>query len=318
MRSPAAVRLPLLLTLALASACGAKTGLRLFGGSETETSEGGTSQGGAPGGGAPEGGGGAGPGGMGGEGGTGGMPPECEPGALLVYLVSSNNVLYSYKPSNGQLKTKGVLSCDSSGNASPFSMSVDRQGVAFVLYNDGNLYRVATKDASCESTAFVPNQNGFLTFGMGFARNLDTETDELFVSDIKFGGTSNGLARIDTDTLDLTVVGPYDSPITDRMEMTSASDGNLYGYSLDQNGGGGWVVQLDKTTAAVLDQTFLPVGDQSSALAFAFWNDDFYIFTSGGSVTDVTRYRPADGSVTALQQIGDVIVGAGVSTCDPM
>jgi hypothetical protein len=32
---------------------------------------------------------------MGGDGGQGGSPPECEPGALLVYLVSQNNNLYS-------------------------------------------------------------------------------------------------------------------------------------------------------------------------------------------------------------------------------
>ena len=295
---------------AWAIACGARSELEVIsgasGGSVAEGGEGG--EGGV--------GGVGGDGGVGGEGGQGGMPPECEPGALLVYLVSSTNQLYSYRPSDGALAIKGTLACDSSG-PTPFSMGVDRTGLAFVLYNDGNLYRVKTSDASCEETDFMPNQFGFTTFGMGFARNVEAEVDELFVTEISFGaGSSKGLARIDTETLELLPVGSYQSALGDVMEMTSSSDGNLYGYALD-DGGGGWVLQIDKTTAAFVDQTFLPVGTQSSALAFAFWNDDFYIFTTAGAGTDVTRYRPADGTVAVIQHINDVIVGAGVSTCDP-
>jgi hypothetical protein len=102
-----------------------------------------------------------------------------------------------------------------------------------------------------------------------------------------------------------------------HMEMTSSNDGNLYGYSLDP-AGGGWVVEIDKTNADILDAVFLPIGSSANALAFAFWDGDFYIFTSDGATTDVNRYRPADGSVALVQVIDDVIVGAGVSTCDPM
>jgi hypothetical protein len=309
------------------AACGARSGLQSTSGEEAAGGGGhhvggggSTSDGGSP----PGGGGSGGLGGMGGDGGQGGNPPECEPGALLVYLVSSSNNLYSYKPSTGQLVLKGALDCDPSQNSNPFSMSVDRFGTAYVLYNDGNLYRVKVGDASCEGTDFEPGQLDFVTFGMGFARDLATKTDQLFVSDISFsdqpGGPqppSKGLGMIDTETMLLSLVGTYDTNITDRMEMTSSNDGNLYGYSLDPNGGGR-VIQLDKTSADVLDQTFLPIGNGNSALAFAFWGDDFYVFTSDGSVTDVNRYRPLDGSVAFVQQLGDVIVGAGVSTCDPM
>ncbi len=301
----------------LAGGCGARTALPVDDG-ETENEAGGPEGGGGSGGGGAPHTGGGGEGGTGGEGGQGGMPPECEPGALLVYLVSSSNVLYSYEPSDGTLLVKGQLACDSSG-PTPFSMGVDRVGTAYVLYNDGNLYRVKTANASCEDTDFIPGQHGFVTFGMGFARDIATKTDELFVTEITFGGdSSKGLGKVDLESFDLSVVGTYDSTLGDHMEMTSSSDGNLYGYSLDP-GGGGWVVEIDKTSADILDATFLPVGQQASALAFAFWDDDFYIFTSNGNgVSDVTRYRPSDGTVTLIQQIGDTIVGAGVSTCDPM
>jgi hypothetical protein len=307
MRSTAFLLLFVGLAIGSIAACGAR--------SELDVPEASGRTGGA----IPEGGGGAGGiggGGMGGVGGVGGMPPECEPGALLVYLVSSSNVLYSYNPASGAVEVKGTLACDTTG-PTPFSMGVDRTGTAFVLYNDGNLYRASTSDASCKPTDFTVGQFGFFNFGMGFARNTETDSDELFVTDIKFGqGSSLGLARIDTETLELFPISAYDSTLGDHMEMTSSSDGNLYGYSLDASGGG-WVLEIDKTNADILKATFLPVGNQSSALAFAFWSDDFYIFTSTGGVTEVTRYRPADDTVTVVKQIGDVIVGAGVSTCDP-
>jgi len=260
-------------------------------------------------------------GGMGGDGNEGGSPPECEPGTLLVYLVSQNDNLYRYNPATGALVLKGTLECDTMGNASPFSMSVDRVGRAYVVYTDGNLYRVDVGDASCEPTEYEPAQLDFFTFGMGFARDLENETDQLFVSDISISGTpealSQGLATIDTETMTLSLVGTYDTALTNRMEMTSSNDGNLYGFALDQVSGGS-IVRLDKTNADVLEQTFLPIGTPGAALAFAFWSDDFYIFTTGGNGTLVTRYRPADGSVVQTQELGDVIVGAGVSTCDPM
>ncbi|MFO0552846.1 MAG: hypothetical protein U0271_30940 [Polyangiaceae bacterium] len=293
--------------------CGARTGLPLPDSDEP-----------LGGGGAPPITGGGGEGGLLGGGGTGGEggapPPDCVPGALLVYLVSEQSNLYSYKPSTGELKLKGALTCDF--NDTPFSMSVDRKGLAYVHYwQTGELYFVNTKDASCEPSDFQPNQHGFQNFGMGFARDLATETDQLFVSEISFGmgAASKGLARIDTDTLELSFVGNYDNDVANHMEMTSSDDGNLYGYSLAP-AGGGHLVQIDKTNAHILSATFLPVGQgsEASSLAFAYWNEDFYIFTGANGVTDVNRYRPADGSLTLVQQLSDVIVGAGVSTCDPM
>jgi hypothetical protein len=59
-------------------------------------------------------------------------------------------------------------------------MSVDRFGTAYVLYNDGNLYRVKVADASCEGTDFEPGQLDSSP-SMGFARD-PTKTDQLFVA----------------------------------------------------------------------------------------------------------------------------------------
>ena len=53
------------------------------------------------------------------------------------------------------------------------------------------------------------------------------------------------------------------------------------------------------------------------ALAFAFWGGDFWIFTSPGGSTTVTKYDPLTQGETAVTTLGSTIVGAGVSTCAP-
>ncbi len=244
--------------------------------------------------------------------------PDCvDPSTQYIYLVTSEYDLYSLNPKNNAFSYRGALSCPTlEPGATPFSMGVDRKGTAYVVYNDGELFRVSTKDASCEATDFTPNQFGFNVFGMGFALEPDGMSDQLFVAEINFAQPSLGLGRIDTESLELSYVGPFSENLGNALEMTSSSDGNLYGYFLDLNGGG-WVVSIDKTDATILEKTFLPVGENASALAFAFWGGDFFVFTSPGGTTDVTRYRPSDGTVTLVTTLDRTVVGAGVSTCAP-
>ncbi|NUP06604.1 MAG: hypothetical protein HOW73_11165 [Polyangiaceae bacterium] len=305
-----------LLAFSLLTSCGARTGLPGLdgGGGEGATGGGGHTAGGGEGG-LVAGGGGA--GGDGGEGGEGGSPPECDPETTqYIYLVTDTTELYSYYPATGAFTLRGFLDCPS--GASPFSMGVDREGTAYVVYNDGNLFRASTLDASCEATDFVPGQEGFITFGMGFA--LDEpggKEDSLYVAEITFGEESRGLATIDTDTLELDYIGPFSDNFSDRMEMTSSSDGNLYGYFLNTVGTGGWVVEIDKETATIVDSTFIEAGAGASALAFAWWGGDFYVFTASNGLTNVTRFDPDTGAVGLVTTLSGNVVGAGVSTCAP-
>jgi hypothetical protein len=252
------------------------------------------------------------------------IPSDCaDAGITFVYLVSSSNTLYAFYPPDLSVSARGVISCNPKNQASPFSMAVDRVGFAYVVFTDGNLYKVNLLDASCEPTPFVPGQLGFTTFGMGFSRIADGGVDTLYVSQIDDTQTavpSKGLASIDVGSFALMPIGPYQdtsSPIY-AMELTGTGDGRLFGYALNQ-GPGGRVIGIDTTDAVVISETPLAAGDQSSALAFAFWGGDFYVFTSpgGAGATTITRYRPADGTEVPVGTIGDVIVGAGVSTCAP-
>lgn len=305
--------------LGLLVSCGARTGLPV------PDQEGGQSAGGGTegGGGATAGGGEGGEGGLTGGGGEGGAPPpECEDPETTqyIYLVTQESALFSYYPLNGSVKSIGTLDCPADG-ATPFSMGVNRVGEALVLYTDGNLYRVSTLDASCEPTDFAAGQEGFLTFGMGFALDEAGGTeDTLYVAEITFNEPSDGLARIDTESFELDTIGEFTpAPLSDRIEMTGSSDGNLWGFFLDQNGLGGWVVRLDKDTAEILEATQITAGSGPSALAFSWWGGDFYVFTAnGGEPTVVTRFDPDTGEVGVVTTLSGTVVGAGVSTCAPL
>ena len=115
--------------------------------------------------------------------------------ATLVYVVTDQNELFSFFPPSGTFKQIGRLVCPAPDGTTPFSMAVDRQGVAYVVFNDGRLYRVSTATAACVSTSFRVGQQGFSTFGMGFATDQAGPTERLFIAGDGRGGAARGLAN---------------------------------------------------------------------------------------------------------------------------
>ncbi len=235
--------------------------------------------------------------------------------ATVVYLVTSENDLLAFDPPALAFRMIGHLACPA-GTATPFSMAVDRKGLAYVVYNDGTLYRVSTANASCTATAFGVDQLGFFTFGMGFATNGVTTAETLWIADADFQSGRSRLGAIDTTTLKVREVGPF-LPTIPRAELTGTGDGRLFGYWPDVAAPGGHLVQIDPSDARILAKNDLPIGDPGDAFAFAFWGGDFWIFTSAGGTTEVNRYRPATLQTSLETSYPGTVVGAGVSTCAP-
>jgi hypothetical protein len=248
-------------------------------------------------------------------------PPfnDCpDAAATLIYLITEGNQLLSFYPPTATFSTIiGNISCPSS--STPFSMAVDRNGIAYIVFQDGQLFEVDTQAPSlpCQATGFVAGQQGFSTaFGMGFSHNSGDAGETLYVA----SGSSTGapglpqLATIDARSFALQVVGAF-NPVIDNTELTGTGAGDLFGFYATDAGSG--IAQIDKANAQVFAESPLPGVFQGRGWAFAFWGGDFYTFTAPSGGTVVTRFRPSDKSIVPVAQTPQLVVGAGVSTCAP-
>ncbi len=255
------------------------------------------------------------------------MGDDCAEGARWIYVVDRSGTLLRFEPDALSFTPVGPLNCPVASGVTPFSMSVDRNATAWVLYQNGQMFNVSTTDASCTATSFVPNQAGFENFGMGFvADSAGSSSETLFVAggpslDMLLGSSSR-LASIDTASLTLT---PRSGMLGGWPELTGTGAGDLYGFFpvTDILGGGVTTVKrIDRDTGTPIETFNLTSLNTTgvSAWAFAFWGGRFYIFVEinrGG--TGVHRFEPMSGTFeTVVPSSGYSIVGAGVSTCAPV
>ncbi len=253
---------------------------------------------------------------------------DCpDAGATLVYVVTAQSELFSFYPPDRAFRKVGNLACPASGGATPFSMTVDRKGVAYVVFTDGELFRVSTSTAACATTRFVIGQMGFTTFGMGYVANPEDGSETLFIAqddlvDNAAQPSSKGLGIIDTTAFKVRLVAPFDPPMPPA-ELTGTGDGRLFAWAPDRPPAtsGSHLYQIDKSTGRVLGRNALRAGEPRDAFAFAFWGGDFYIFTSPQGPSTVTKVSlggvGGGGSESTIATLPSTIVGAGVSTCAP-
>ncbi len=267
---------------------------------------------------------GAGTGGSSGDSGSGDADSRCIERAAFVYVLSQDNELYSFKPDRKEFTKIGVLGCQT--DMDPNSMAVDRDAVAWVNYaqaddSAGTLFKVSTEDASCEPTE-TPLSEGWSRLGMGFSSDLSRpDAEQLFVAGAT-GTPGIGLGRIDGPSVK--PVGEFSGSLRGASaELTGTGDGRLFGFFTTSPV---QLAEIDKETGEIIEATDLPGIETPSAWAFTFWGGDFYFYTapdrfqSASRTTNVSRYRPSDGSIDTayMTNIGFRIVGAGVSTCAPI
>jgi hypothetical protein len=241
-----------------------------------------------------------------------GGTPGCSSAAELIYVVDEDNTFSSFQPGSPPVFTKiGTLNCPANGGATPFSMSVDRNAVAWVLYNDGELFNVDTQNATCTSTSYQSGQQGFTNFGMGFVSDTSGgATDTLYIANNKDLGTLN------TSTLQVSKVGT----VNGQPELTGTGLAQLFGFFPDPTNPR--VSPLDTGTGAEgTPMPLQPLAGNPEAWAFAYYGGDFWIFLerfNKDNSTNVWHLVGSTGAVTeAMSNTGRTIVGAGESTCVP-
>jgi hypothetical protein len=246
----------------------------------------------------------------------------CSAEARLVYVVSSERDLYRFEPDKLAFTKIGPLTCPAPG-AQPNSMAIDRKGTAWVNYSNGSIWKVSTKDASCQPTSYVQGQNGIMRFGMAFVSSAPGSKEEtLFVAglDESAATAGRGLFKIDTTTMALTSIGDYTGELRGRgAELTGTGDARLYGFFTTQPQT--TLAKIEQASAATTEHKPLDGVPTPAAWAFSFWGGDFWFYTSpGAEPSRVTRLHTADGKIEVVRpDVGGFrIVGAGVSTCAPL
>lgn len=238
-------------------------------------------------------------------------PPEddCDHTSDLIYVISRDDgALYLFDPPTMSFTRLARLSCQNSGT--PGSMSVSRDGHAFVRYDDDSVYDVDLTTFSCTKTAYSDRQSGFGSFGMGYATDTsNTWKDQLYIAN------GSKLAVLDTSTWSVSNLGSMPS----QSELTGNADGELWAILPLEHPAK--LVELDKSNAHTLNTISLPNFPNASNIdtfAFATWGGDFYLFIreSGmGNHTDVYKVTGSGVFTKEVTDIGFDIVGAGVSTC---
>lgn len=244
---------------------------------------------------------------------------DCANGTELVYTIDQAGARFArFDPQTKMFEDLGALSCPATGGALPFSMSVDRAGFAWVLYNNGELFKVSVNNlAGCTKTAWT-TQQGLRVFGMGFSTDVAGGSSEtLYIG----GGqtqtqSSYTLAKLDLQSLTATPVGSQ----TQLPEMTGTGNAELWGFMPEATTAR--IVKFDKTTGAALTTyTRNELAGTGSGYAFAHWGGDFWVFLYKSGQASTTVYQ-IDGATGALEGMtpatGRTIVGAGVSTCAPV
>lgn len=248
---------------------------------------------------------------------------DCtDAGDTFIYVVTTSNELFAFVPPTNQFIPRGTLNCPAAPGASPFSMAVDRAGVAYVLFRgDERIYRVSTRTAACTATTYVPRQSNFGLFGMGFATIGAGPAEALFVAGSDLPSEpdpgATGLARVAVPSFALTPVGQFSQPIQGA-ELTGTGDGRLFGfYTKNDANIPTFIGEINSTNGQIIAESQLATVDRGNGWAFAFWGGDFYIFHAPGGSSRVTRFSPDTNSVTQVGSLATTIVGAGVSTCAP-
>jgi hypothetical protein len=243
----------------------------------------------------------------------------CTEASRWIYTVDSNGMFSRFDPATLTFADISVLDCPTSMfSGGPFSMAVDQNAVAWVVYGDGSLFKVDTATGACDATSFQVDPNSPFAdgFGMGFVFDPSTNLDTLYIA----GGhvasdTQSELATVSFPALALTPIGTITAG---NAELTGTGDGSLWGFipnSLtpdDQT----VLVRLDPSSGTTLETHSYSTLSGGSSWAVKFWGGSFWIFLDG-SVYEVPRDTP-DTIRTVIPDTVRNIVGAGVSTCAPL
>jgi hypothetical protein len=190
---------------------------------------------------------------------------------------------------------------------------LQRDGTAWTLYTDGNLYTFDINTAQCQTTSFLSQQEQLLLFGMNFVTDESSDTESLYISSDSANPPFR-LATIDVDSLEISIINNYQT-IYARAELTGTNDGRLFGLF---EGTPFTIAEINRTNGEILStisQNMIQYTSDSSHFAVTSYLSNFFLFVGDSSYTDIFLYDSLTQSTTKKTTISNGIVGAGISTC---
>ncbi len=236
----------------------------------------------------------------------------CVEASRWIYTVEGDTTFSRFDPDTVTFTDIAKLKCDSP--SSPFSMAVDQKAVAWVLYQDGKLFKVNTTTGKCESTDY--QDTVYQAFGMGFVFDPSTGQDTLYIAGGQSMRATCNLATIAFPSLKVTTLGQVKEGWP---ELSGTGDGSLWGFYPKDESTSGYqaaLVRLDPRNGSALQTHHYANITEYGSWAMKFWGGQFWIFIEQ-SIYAVDRDKPQVAKLMK-SNTGRDIVGAGVSTCAPL
>jgi len=235
----------------------------------------------------------------------------CEEAGNYIFVVDTSRRLHRFYPPDRTLELVGTIGCGVGYGA--FSMSISREGVAYVLFSSGALNEVSLYNAACRALPYSPGQSKFVRYGMGFSTNGSYASEEtLFIANT----SDYYLGSLNTEDWLVTPI----ASLTGSPELTGNALGELWGFFPDLSPP--LLAQIDKETALLSGEIELGTLISSPmAWAVAYWGNHYFIFyqSSGDASTNIYEVSADTGDYTlVVENVGVNISGAGVSTCAPV
>jgi hypothetical protein len=225
-----------------------------------------------------------------------------------IYVITDDKYFHRFNPTARTFTRLAKAGC----SGTPETLAIDRQGWAWVLFDDGNLHKVNINDGTCLSTGYAKSSD-FPRFGLSFL-SANGGAEKLYAGDDGF----KGLATIDTTTLKLSYVGGYDG-FASQVALTGTVDGRLFALFPEAD-------PFDTIRVGELDPSSGKIKNVPKGLfgetagdgwAIVHWGGQFWIFTAPEGETKVMTYNYDKSDWTTVKEgFTSIVVGAATATCD--
>jgi hypothetical protein len=158
----------------------------------------------------------------------------CEAqGVELVYVIDKANTLHAFDPRavpGEEFRRIGTLTC--AAGDSPFSMTVDRRGVGWVLFHSGRMFRVSVVTGACLGEVAFEDSVPMM-FGQAFVRDVAASPpQEVLMISVNDDRPSSRLGALDLARTPASwrAIGPLPAGWIYTPDLTTTADGRLFAY----------------------------------------------------------------------------------------